>query len=283
MWYGGRGEVALRWREMSVIKILLFSLKPVRLSDFRFLGRDKLTKKIPQHVAIVMDGNGRWAKKRHLLRVEGHKAGIDAVKMVVEVCLEKKIPVLSLFAFSSENWARPESEVTFLMSLFINALEQEVKTLHEHGVALRFTGCRDLLPLGLRQQMQKAEELTQANTRLVLNIVVNYGGKWDIVQAVKRIITKVKENELKSESINESLVDQHLSMYGLPDPDLFIRTSGEQRISNFFLWQLAYTELYFTPVQWPDFTKEEFNKALVNFEQRERRYGQLSKDEVHYV
>lgn len=238
-----------------------------------------MTRKIPQHVAIVMDGNGRWAEKRGLLRVEGHKAGIDAVKAVVEACLEKKIPVLSLFAFSSENWSRPEEEVRFLMALFISALDKEVQSLHEHGVLLRFTGCRHLLSSELKIQIEQAEAMTAKNTALILNVVVNYGGKWDILQATRQIISKVKLEELTLESITEKVIADHLSMSTLPDPDLFIRTSGEQRLSNFFLWQLAYTELYFTNVHWPDFTKTEFEAALVDFEHRDRRFGKIMRKE----
>lgn len=243
-----------------------------------------MEQKTPEHVAIVMDGNGRWAKQRGLFRAEGHKAGVDAVKKVVESCLEKGIPILSLFAFSSENWSRPEAEVRFLMKLFINALDKEVNTLHEHGVSLRFTGYREVLSLELKRQMEKAEQLTQKNSNLILNVVVNYGGKWDILQALKQIAAKVKSEELSSNDLSEETIAAHLSMHTLPDPDLFIRTSGEQRISNFFLWQLAYTELYFTHVHWPDFSKEEFEKALQSFALRERRYGTISKEEEsHHV
>ncbi|KTD10199.1 undecaprenyl pyrophosphate synthetase [Legionella hackeliae] len=227
-----------------------------------------------------MDGNGRWAQNRGLLRVEGHRAGVDAVKTVIRCCLQAQIPVLSLFAFSSENWARPENEVEFLMKLFIEALGHEVEELHQHGICLRFTGDRAGLSKELQKQMQAAEELTAANKRLVLNVVVNYGGKWDIVQATKNIAARVAAGELAIETINEELLNEALSCHGLPDPDLFIRTSGEQRISNFFLWQLAYTELYFTDIHWPDFTAEEFKKALTSFSQRERRYGKTSQ-QIH--
>ncbi|WP_094092350.1 isoprenyl transferase [Legionella clemsonensis] len=232
---------------------------------------------LPQHVAIIMDGNGRWAQNRGLLRVEGHRAGVEAVKTVIRCCLQTQIPVLSLFAFSSENWSRPENEVEFLMKLFIDALGHEVRELHQHGICLRFTGNRAGLSVELQKQMQAAENLTMNNRRLTLNVVVNYGGKWDIVQATKAIATRVAAGELKIEAINEALLNEALSTQGLPEPDLFIRTSGEQRISNFFLWQLAYTELYFTEIHWPDFTAEEFKKALADFSQRERRYGKTSQ------
>ncbi|MFC3909708.1 polyprenyl diphosphate synthase [Legionella dresdenensis] len=231
----------------------------------------------PKHVAIVMDGNGRWALKQGLARAEGHRAGAEAVKAVIRGCVKHAIPVLSLFAFSSENWTRPEQEVSFLMQLFLKSLEKEVAELHQNGVCLRFTGCRENLSQDLQQQMQKAERLTLNNNRLILNIVINYGGRWDIVEAAKAIAAKVKANEISIADINEQVFGNALSMNDLPEPDLFIRTSGEQRISNFFLWQMAYTELYFTEVLWPDFTLEEFEGALSVFANRERRYGKTSQ------
>lgn len=232
---------------------------------------------LPRHIAIIMDGNGRWAQNRGLLRIEGHRAGANTVKNVVSLCLRYHIPVLSLFAFSSENWLRPEEEISFLMRLFIEALGKEVQELHENGVCLQFIGDRSALSPLLQEQMGLAETRTKENKRLILNIVVNYGGKWDLVQAVKTIARKVYAEELNIEAINESEIAQALSTSDLPDPDLFIRTSGEQRISNFFLWQLAYTELYFADVYWPDFGASEFEKALASFRQRERRYGKTSQ------
>lgn len=224
-----------------------------------------------------MDGNGRWAENRGLLRIEGHRAGVEAVKTVIRCCLQSQIPILSLFAFSSENWSRPENEVEFLMQLFIEALGEEVQELHQHGVCLCFTGDRAALSSTLREQMQVAERLTENNKRLILNIVVNYGGKWDLVQATKTLVKRVCANELTVDAIDEVVLAEALSTYGLLDPDLFIRTSGEQRISNFFLWQLAYTELYFTDIHWPDFNADEFQKALASFSRRERRYGKISR------
>lgn len=200
---------------------------------------------------------------------------MDTVKSIVRSCLAKGIPVLSLFAFSSENWGRPEAEVEFLMQLFLQALSRELAELHENGVALRFTGCRDALSQALQQDMREAENVTIANRRLILNVMINYGGRWDITQAVKTIAGQVAAGQLSLEDINESLLAGHLDTRGLADPDLFIRTGGERRISNFFLWQLAYTELYFTPVYWPDFTDGEFDNALASFAARERRYGKI--------
>lgn len=238
---------------------------------------NRLNQILPKHIAIVMDGNGRWAQNRGLLRVEGHRAGVESVKTVVQCCLNYHIPMLSLFAFSSENWSRPQSEVEFLMQLFIEALNEQIQELHQHGVSLRFTGNRLALWEKLQEQMLAAEALTKANTKLILNVVVNYGGKWDIVQAAKTIAKKIFEGELTLDEVTESSLSKALSTYNLPDPDLFIRTSGEQRISNFFLWQLAYTELYFTDIHWPDFTTEEFKKALTSFSRRDRRFGKVSR------
>ena len=235
--------------------------------------------KVPQHVAIVMDGNGRWAESRGLLRIEGHKAGVAAVKTMISSCLAKKIACLSLFAFSSENWSRPVDEVNFLMELFIQALQKELVELNQHGIRMRFTGDRAPLSQVLQQQMQAAEELTQHNKQLTLNIVVNYGGKWDLIAAAKKITQAVLNGELTCAEINETNFAQCLDTQGLPEPDLFIRTSGELRISNFFLWQLAYTELYFTEIHWPDFNEREFELALASFSKRKRRFGQLNPTE----
>lgn len=226
-----------------------------------------------------MDGNGRWAERRGLPRVEGHRVGIEAVKSVIQCCIEKKIAVLSLFAFSSENWSRPETEVDFLMKLFIRALEQEIQTLHKHGISLRFIGDRTQLSEKLRTAMKASEELTKANRRLILNIAVNYSGKWDIIQAVNQLLSKHSAGNGEVFVINDSLFASFLSTHDLPEPDLFIRTSGELRISNFFLWQLAYTELYFTDTHWPDFSVQEFEKALTSFGLRNRRFGQVSTQE----
>ena len=231
--------------------------------------------KLPLHIAIVMDGNGRWAESRQLPRMEGHRAGIETVKRVVQHCLKMNISTLSLFAFSLENWQRPEKEVTFLMQLFIQALEQEIETLNEHGVCLRFIGNREALSSKLQEQMCFAETLTRSNDRLNLNIAVNYSGKWDILQAAKRYASDMMSGKLVDKELDESYFARYLSNPELSEPDLFIRTSGEHRISNFFLWQLAYTELYFTNIHWPDFTEDELDKALASFNLRERRYGRV--------
>ena len=224
-----------------------------------------------------MDGNGRWAECRDLPRSEGHCAGVDVVKSVVKACIEKKIKVLSIWAFGSENWSRPEKEINFLMQLFIQALTREIAELHQNGVRLRFTGNRAQLAPELREQMQLAEELTLNDTCLILNVVINYGGKWDIVQAAKALASRVADGVMSVDQIDENTFAAQLAIYDLPNPDLFIRTGGELRLSNFFLWQLAYTELYFSDVFWPDFTVEELDKALACFSSRERRYGKTSK------
>ena len=227
-----------------------------------------------------MDGNGRWAESRGLPRSEGHCAGVDVVKTVVRACLKKHISVLSVWAFGSENWARPETDVSFLMQLFVTALTREINELHQNGIRLRFTGHRAQLLPALQAEMQAAESLTADNDQLVLNVVINYGGKWDIVEAAKTLASQVLDGRLLVEQIDENLFSQQLNTGDLPCPDLFIRTGGERRMSNFFLWQLAYTELYFSDVYWPDFTTSEFERALEWFGQRERRYGRTSKQLV---
>ncbi len=239
------------------------------------IGRVVLDLIVPKHVAVIMDGNGRWAELHHLPRVEGHKAGTEPVKMLVRLCLERKISYLSLFAFSSENWQRPAEEVNALMTLFIDSLETQVAELNERGVRLCFTGDRSALLPVLQARMAESEKVTQSNDDLTLNIVINYGGRWDIVNAAKKIIAKVQSHQLDVNAIDEALFERYLDTYGLPDPDLFIRTSGELRVSNFFLWQLAYTELYFSNVYWPDFNEQEFDDALTAFSQRQRRYGKV--------
>ncbi len=231
---------------------------------------------IPEHVAIIMDGNGRWAQSRGLSRSEGHLAGVAVAKEITKACVARNIRVLSLWAFGQENWARPTDEVDFLMALFATSLTKEVDELHQNDVRLRFTGDKSRLAPSLCQAMQKAETLTASNQTLTLNMVINYGGKWDITQATKRICEEAMNKKIQPEDINEALFSSYLCMSDLPDPDLFIRTSGEQRISNFFLWQLSYTELYFSPFHWPDFTAEILDEALHSFETRERRYGKTS-------
>lgn len=224
-----------------------------------------------------MDGNGRWAENQGKLRRDGHRAGVDIVKIIVKACIEKKVRILSLWAFGRDNWARPVDEVAFIMELFLHSLSQEVDELHQNGVSLRFTGDRGSLSKELCDAMDLAESRTTANPVLILNVVINYGGKWDIVQAVKKLAANVASGALSIDDIDEDSFSKYLNTHGLSDPDLFIRTSGEQRLSNFFLWQLAYTELYFSKLYWPEFNVAEFEKACAYFSSRERRYGKTSK------
>lgn len=223
-----------------------------------------------------MDGNGRWAKDKGLPRTEGHRAGVNAIKPILRSCAEKKIPVLSVWAFSQDNWSRPASEVEYLLNLFIHSLDNEIDELNKNGIRLCFLGDRSKLSEILRNAMLAAENLTINNTTITLNVVINYTGRWDLTQATKKIADEVKKGVLNPADITEELISSKLSTSIYPEPDLFIRTSGEKRISNFFLWQLAYTELYFTNTSWPDFTVEEFEKALVSFSTRERRFGKTS-------
>ena len=227
----------------------------------------------PRHIAIIMDGNGRWAKKRFLPRYAGHKAGVETVRRVLNFCAEQGVEVLTLFAFSSENWRRPKKEVSLLMDLFVTALQREVNELNKNNVGLRIIGAREAFPDNLQKLIVEAEKLTENNAGLTLVIAANYGGHWDILEAAKRLAQKVEQGVLKSQDINESLFAEQLCLANLPEPDLFIRTGGEKRISNFLLWQLAYAEMYFTDTLWPDFDKATFMEALKSFASRQRRFG----------
>ena len=232
---------------------------------------------LPRHVAIIMDGNGRWAKQRHLPRHAGHKSGVNSTRMVIEECGGKGINTLTLFAFSSENWRRPKNEVSLLMELFLSTLQREITRLHRNNVRLRFIGDRSAFADKLRIQMTEGEELTCGNTGLNLNIAANYGGRWDVTQAVRQLAEKVQGGTLSAAEITSELLASHLSLAELPEPDLFIRTGGERRISNFLLWQLAYTELYFTDCLWPDFDSTEFERALSDYAGRQRRFGRTGE------
>ena len=229
---------------------------------------------VPAHVAVIMDGNGRWAKKRFLPRVAGHVKGVELVREMVRACLERGVRYLTLFAFSSENWRRPQEEVTLLMQLFVKALEQEVEKLHRNGVRLRVIGDLSRFEPRLQALIRQAEETTAGNTSLDLTIAANYGGRWDIMQAVNRMALAHPD---QAGQWTEADIEPYLSMHFAPEPDLFIRTGGEERISNFLLWQLAYTEFYFTPTLWPDFDSAEFGKAITSYQQRERRFGRTSE------
>jgi undecaprenyl diphosphate synthase len=231
---------------------------------------------LPKHIVIVMDGNGRWAEKRKLPRIFGHREGGKAAEKIIESCVRKRIDELTLFAFSTENWKRPQNEVGFLMELFLNALNKDVKRLHRNNIRLRIIGDINALNEKLRNKIMQAEELTSANTGLKLNIAINYSGRWDIFQAAKNIALAIESGELKTQELTQEIFENKLCLSDSPEPDLFIRTSGEVRISNFLLWQLAYTELYFTDILWPDFDEQALDDAIHAYINRERRFGVIN-------
>jgi len=227
----------------------------------------------PKHIAIIMDGNGRWAKAKGLMRTLGHKKGMDCVRSTVEACSEKNIQALTLFAFSTENWRRPEEEVGYLMGLFLAMMRNEVGKLHKNNVILRIIGDRSRFSDKLQKAMSDAEELTKDNTGLSLNIAANYGGRSDITEATRTLCRRVAKGELDPEDVTTEMLQAELSLHHLPEPDLLIRTGGEKRVSNFLLWQLAYGEFYFTDSYWPDFDKQALDKAIISFSSRQRRFG----------
>ena len=237
---------------------------------------------IPRHVAVIMDGNGRWARKRALPRHAGHRSGVGAVRATVEVAAKRGVEYLTLFAFSSENWSRPREEVSKLMGLFVEALQREVDELHRNNVRLEFIGAREQLQAGLIDKITAAEEQTSGNTGLRLIVAVAYGGRWDIVTAIRHLAGKVAAGDMTAEDIDDQAVASELQLRGVPDPDLLIRTGGEQRISNFLLWNLAYAELWFCDTLWPDFGEQQFDEALVFYSRRQRRYGHTG-DQVEAV
>ncbi|PKH22801.1 (2E,6E)-farnesyl- diphosphate-specific ditrans,polycis-undecaprenyl-diphosphate synthase [Enterobacterales bacterium CwR94] len=234
----------------------------------------------PRHVAIIMDGNGRWAKQRGKLRISGHKAGVKSVRRAVSFAVSQKLDALTLYAFSSENWSRPQQEVSALMELFIWALDSEVKSLHKHNVRLKIIGDISRFSARLQDRIHHAEELTQQNDGLTLNIAANYGGRWDIIQGVRKVVEQVQEGLLRADEIEDIHLSRHLCLQELAPVDLLIRTSGEHRISNFLIWQIAYAELYFTDVLWPDFDEQVFEGALNAFATRERRFGGTAPEDA---
>jgi undecaprenyl diphosphate synthase len=236
-----------------------------------------LSPAVPGHIAIVMDGNGRWAKKRNRPRSMGHQAGVKALRATIEQCVRLGVGTLTVFAFSSENWNRPEAEISRLMELFIRALDKEARELHENDVCLRFIGEKTAFKAVIQKKMSQAEKLTANNTRLVVNIAVNYGGRWDITQAAAKMAKAVANGSLSDADIDEQQFAHFLALANSPDPDLFIRTGGEMRISNFLLWQSAYTEFYFTEVLWPDFDGQTLDEAIKAYQSRERRYGRTGE------
>lgn len=232
---------------------------------------------LPQHIAVIMDGNGRWAKQRGKPRIYGHRMAVKSVRETISTASRLGIKAITLFAFSSENWKRPEEEVSVLMDLFMAVLTREVKKLHKNNLRLQIIGDKTRFSNALQKKIAAAEELTQANTGTVINVAANYGGKWDITEAVKQVAQQVSDGQLQPQDITESTISQYLSMSDLPDVDLMIRTSGECRISNFMLWQMAYAELYFTDLFWPEFDEQALLDAIAWFINRERRFGCTSE------
>jgi undecaprenyl diphosphate synthase len=232
---------------------------------------------LPSHLAIIMDGNGRWAKQKGMLRAFGHENGTKSVRKTVESCAKLGIKNLTLYAFSTENWNRPKIEVDTLMKLLVSSLKKEIKTLQTNNIKLNAIGNLTNLPDSVQKELQEVIEKTSENTRMTLTLALSYGAREEIIQAVKKITNKVKNNIISEESIDESIINQHLYTHNLPDVDLVIRTSGEHRISNFLLWQIAYAEFYFTEVLWPDFTEKDLYEAIISYQKRERRFGKTSE------
>lgn len=232
---------------------------------------------LPQHIAIIMDGNGRWAKEKGKLRVFGHQNGVKAVRDTVESAAELGIKHLTLYAFSTENWNRPKFEVNALMELLVSTINKETKTLMDNNIRLNAIGDLEQLPSSCLRELKEAMKKTEGNTRMTLHLALSYSSRWEITNALKQIAQKVKNNELSPENINDAMIDEHLTTKGIPDPELLIRTSGEHRISNFLLWQIAYAELYFTDKLWPDFRKEDLYEAILDYQSRERRFGKTSE------
>lgn len=232
---------------------------------------------LPQHIAIIMDGNGRWAKKQGLMRAMGHEKGTKAVREVVEACSEIGVPHLTLYAFSTENWNRPKLEVDTLMKLLVSSLKKEIKTLQDNNIALNAIGSLETLPKKAQKELMEVISKTKDNKRMTLTLALSYGSREELITAVKKIGEKLKNNEISLKDIDESVINKHLYTHNLPDVDLLIRTSGEERISNFLLWQIAYAELYFTNILWPDYRKEDLYEAIYNYQNRERRFGKTSE------
>lgn len=239
--------------------------------------KDINTKYLPNHLAIIMDGNGRWAKQKGMLRAIGHENGTKSVRTTVEACAKLGIPNLTLYAFSTENWNRPKLEVDTLMKLLVSSLKKEINTLLDNNIKLNAIGCLDALPKKVYKELQEVIQQTSENSRMTLTLALSYGSREELITAVKKISNKVKNNIISEESIDQSVINKHLYTHNLPDVDLLIRTSGEQRISNFLLWQIAYAELYFTPVLWPDFTEQHLSEAILEYQKRERRFGKTSE------
>ena len=249
-------------------------LKPANREEAELL--DKLDlKQLPQHLAVIMDGNGRWAQRRHLPRIAGHRAGVKAAREIIESCVRLKLPCLTLYAFSLENWRRPQAEVDFLMRLLREYLKRELPSIHKNNIRLLIIGRSQQLPEGVRKDIEAGMRLTAKNTGMKLVVALNYGGRAELVDAFNAMLDQVRENGMSAFHADEQTISEHLYTAGLPDPDLLIRTSGEMRVSNFLLWQIAYAEMYVTETLWPDFSRARLLEALTDFQTRERRYGGL--------
>ncbi|HEY4649848.1 MAG TPA: isoprenyl transferase [Pontibacter sp.] len=232
---------------------------------------------LPRHIAVIMDGNGRWAKQRGGIRIFGHKSAVTAVRETVEAAAELGVQYLTLYAFSTENWSRPASEVSALMQLLVTTIRKETASLNKNNIRLQTIGDTASLPASCQRELLEAIDITKDNTRMTLVLALSYSGRWDLAQAMRKLATKVEDGELSPDQVNESIIAENLATAGMPDPELLIRTSGEMRISNFLLWQLAYTELYITELLWPDFRKEHLYEAIVSYQRRERRFGKTSE------
>jgi undecaprenyl diphosphate synthase len=253
-------------------------LKPANAEEAELLGKLDL-KRLPQHLAVIMDGNGRWAGRRHLPRVAGHRAGVKAAREIIESCARLKLPYLTLYAFSLENWRRPQAEVDFLMRLLREYLKRELPAIHKNNIRLLIIGRSEQLPEGVRKDIEHGMQMTARNTGMKLVVALNYGGRAELVDAFNVMLQHVRSNGLSGFQADEQTISEHLYTAGLPDPDLLIRTSGEMRVSNFLLWQIAYAEIYVTETLWPDFSRARLLDALVDFQKRERRYGGLNASE----
>jgi undecaprenyl diphosphate synthase len=252
------------------------SLKPSGSEEERLL-TELDANKLPQHIAVIMDGNGRWAQRRHLPRIAGHRAGVQSARAIIETCARLHIPALTLYAFSMENWRRPKAEIDFLMRLLRDYLRKELPVIHRNNIRLLVIGRPDQLPEAVRNDVERAMQQTAGNSGMQLAVALNYGGRAELVDAFNRILDHVRSNGLVNARVDEEMISQHLYTAGLPDPDLLIRTSGEMRVSNFLLWQIAYAEIYVTETLWPDFTRAQLFEALLDFQKRERRYGGLAE------
>jgi len=253
-------------------------LKPANAEEAELLGKLDL-KRLPQHLAVIMDGNGRWAERRHLPRVAGHRAGVKAAREIIESCARLKLPYLTLYAFSLENWRRPQAEVDFLMRLLREYLKRELPAIHKNNIRLLIIGRAEQLPEGVRKDIEYGMRMTARNTGMKLVVALNYGGRAELVDAFNAMLEQIRSNGLSAFQADEQTISEHLYTAGLPDPDLLIRTSGEMRVSNFLLWQIAYAEIYVTETLWPDFSRARLLDALVDFQKRERRYGGLNASE----